>query len=35
MKNLELSIKIEGRGLSEQEAKNKQFDAEREQIQKI
>ena len=32
---MELEQKIQGRGMSEQEAKLKQIDAEREQIKKI
>mmetsp|Transcript_22359 Transcript_22359/g.16840 ORF Transcript_22359/g.16840 Transcript_22359/m.16840 type:complete len:106 (+) Transcript_22359:969-1286(+) len=33
--NMDLEQRIQGKGLSEQEAKQKQFDAEREQIKKI
>ncbi len=33
--NMELEQRIQGKGVSEQEAKQKQFDAEREQIKKI
>ena len=33
--NMDLEQRIAGKGVSEQEAKQKQFDAEREQIKKI